>query len=152
MGEEKEGDMDFSTLFFCFWRFPLVTRDPACGGGICSMSSMTQSYFNQMFEFLGRLLHWVLRIWVENSQVESEWKQSWLLLEKRFISTHKSFFQFIISTLPKSPCSPGRSGASFQEKFKLKYHLAKTKRHINKYCSKSKKPFVFCFRVIRHNI
>ena len=38
----------------------LVTRDPACGDGIYSieyMSSMTQSYFNQMFEFLGRLLH-----------------------------------------------------------------------------------------------
>ena len=54
--------------------------------------------FHQMFEFLGRLLHWVLRIWVENSQVESEWKQSWLLLEKRFISTHICTIYQVISS------------------------------------------------------
>ena len=33
----------------------LVTQ--ACEDGINSMCSMTQSHFNQMFEFLGRLLH-----------------------------------------------------------------------------------------------
>ena len=35
----------------------LVTRDPVGEDVIYSMSSMTQSHFNQMFEFLGRLLH-----------------------------------------------------------------------------------------------
>ena len=105
-------------------------------------------YDSILFQPNVRISRKIASLSVENMS----WEQSsgiWMETELTFTREKIYFISqdiFInLSSILDNPLFSGRSGATFRAKFK--YQLTKIKRHVNKYCSKSKKPSIFCFWV-----
>ena len=107
-------------------------------------------YDSILFQPNVRISRKIASLSVENMS----WEQSsgiWMETELTF-TREKIYFNYQdifinLSSILDKPLFSGRSEATFRGKFKLKYQLTKIKRHVNKYCSKSKKPSIFCFWV-----